>query len=394
MNKKNAGMATQAIHGGEIKDQYGAQITPVYRNSTFHFESPKAIAEAMNPEEPGYVYSRVSNPTVRAFEQRIAILENAKGAIAFGSGSAAITAVILSLISGGEHAVYSQVLYDTSHHIFTQTLPRFKAETTVVDPSDLAAVEAAIQENTKMIYVETPANPTLSICDLKEIAKLAKKHGVLAVCDNTFASAYNTKPLDLGFDVVLESATKYVNGHGDGLGGFVCANDSVLLETIRREGLINYGGVMAPDIAFLLLRGLKTFPMRVKAHSENALALAKYFESHPKVEKVYYPGLPSHPGYEIAKKQMKTGGGMIVIEVAGGLEGASRFVTGFELASYAASLGDADTLVEHPATMTHARMTPEERQRAGIGEGMIRISVGLEDIEDIIEDFENALNRI
>ncbi|MDR1795060.1 MAG: PLP-dependent aspartate aminotransferase family protein [Erysipelotrichaceae bacterium] len=397
MKDQKMGIGTACIHAGNIEDQFGAQTPPVYRTSTFHFAGPDQFKARMNPASPeytGYVYSRSNNPTVAMLQNRLAAIENAKYCVAFGSGTGAISGVLLGILKKGDHAIYGDVIYSSTYHLFTETLPRFGIDTTMANATNLEELEKAIRPETKMIYVETPANPTLKCCDLKAIADLCKKHGIISVSDNTFASAYNTKPLDLGFDIVLESSTKYVNGHGDCLGGFVCVNDEKLHYLVKEEGIHFIGAIMAPDVAYLHLRGLKTFHIRVERHNENALKVAEFFEKHPKIDKVYYPGLPSHPEYEIAKKQMAGGGGMVVVEVKGGLEGANTFCANLKMAGYAVSLGDADTLVEHAATMTHASRTPEERAAVGIGEGQLRISVGLEDAEDIIADFAQALEAV
>ncbi|MDR1794565.1 MAG: PLP-dependent aspartate aminotransferase family protein [Erysipelotrichaceae bacterium] len=393
-------LATAVIHAGEIEDPYGAQMPPVYRTSTYHFKGgikdfAKAAVIKEDGKYSGYVYSRGSNPTVELFERRIAAMHNGVDAIAFASGSAAIAGVLFSLLTAGDQAIYAKVLYTSTLYFFHHRLPKFNIDTVEVDPTDLAAVEAAITPKTKLIYVETPSNPTMDITDLRGIAALGKKYGVLTVCDNTYSSAYNTRPLDLGIDVVLESATKYINGHGDGLGGIVSSKNEKLIADIRRDGLLYLGGIMAPDVAYLMIRGLKTFTLRVKGHNENAQALAEFLEKHPKVEKVFYPGLKSFEAHDLAMSQSVGGGGMMQLLIKGGVKGLEVFSKSLKLASFAVSLGDADTLV-----VASTRYPGYGYGMPGSGEVddprffVIRISVGLEDIEDLKKDFDQALNKI
>lgn len=392
--------STKALHASSFKDAFNSHIFPIYKTSTFQFESTDIAASLFekteNPlcDERWFVYSRSANPSVAELEERYASLHDAKGAVAFGSGIGAIAAVLYTFLSQSDHIVYSNSTYSATSSIISDKLPKFGIESTSVDITNLVEVEKAIKPNTKILYTESPANPSMKITDLKAFAELGKKYRLLTIVDNTFASAYSCTPLDYGVDIVVESLTKFVNGHGDAMGGIALSNRQDILYALRMDALLNMGAVMAPDTAFLILRGLKTLKYRLEIQSENAMALASFLEKQPQIDKVLYPGLLSHPQYSLSKQQLKTFGGMITIYVKGGREAGKILMNHLKLSAIAVSLGDTETLVEHPASMTHIHLTDEELAAAGISGGMIRISVGLEDKEDIINDFAQALTYV
>ncbi|MEM7207884.1 MAG: cystathionine gamma-synthase [Pseudomonadota bacterium] len=383
---KKHGFATRAIHAGQQPDPTtGAIMTPIYLSSTYVQESPGV--------DKGYDYSRGTNPTRQAFEACIASLENGAAGIAFASGVAASSAV-LDLLDTDSHIVAMDDLYGGSHRLFERVRSRTAGmQTSFVDMSNLDAVESAIQPNTKMIWLETPSNPLLKIADLNAIASIAKKHDVIAVCDNTFASPYLQNPIDFGFDIVLHSVTKYINGHSDIVGGIVVVRDDP--ELIEKMQFFQYavGGIAGSFDAFLAMRGVKTLPLRMKAHCENAQAIAEFLEAHPKVDRVYYPGLESHPQHALAAQQMRGFGGMVTMVLKGGLQESRRFLDHCELFALAESLGGVESLIELPALMTHASLPPESRKALGIDDSLVRLSVGVEDVDDLIAELDYALSQ-
>lgn len=384
---------TLCVHAGEGPDpQYGAHTTPIYQTSTFVFKDAKQAAARFAGKEKGYVYMRAvpHTPTHTVFVEKIAALEGGETGLPFSSGMAAITAVALSQLQKGDHLISSDVVYGSTYSLFSSILTRFGIEVSFVDLSDLEQVKANVKQNTKMIFVETPANPTLTVCDIAEVAKIAGASGALAVVDNTFATPRFQRALPLGADVVVHSSTKYIGGHADLLGGVVvCSEDFVKSMTPVVHTL---GATMGPHEAWLCIRGLKTLHLRMEKHASNAMAVARFLEAHPKIEWVRYPGLTSHPQHEIAKKQMSGFGGMISFGVKGGIEAGCKLMNRVELCTLAVSLGAVDTLIQHPASMTHATVPREVRMKVGITDEMVRISVGVEEAEDIIADLEQALN--
>ena len=388
---KDLGFSTRAVHAGQSPDPlYGALSTPIYQTSTFVFKDVAQGAARFAGDEEGYIYTRLGNPTQVALEEKIAALEGGEAALAFGSGMAAITAVLMALVGQGDNIVHSSALYGCTFAFLHELISRFGVTATGVDTADLEAVKQAIQPETKVVYIETPANPTMRISDIEAIAEIAHAHGATVVVDNTFMSPYLQRPLELGADVVVHSATKYINGHGDVVAGLAIGSKE-LMDEIRMTTLKDIGGIISPFNAWLLLRGLKTLAVRMDRHSNNAMAIAEFLEQHPAVEKVYYPGLESFDQHELAKKQMSGFGGIMSFELKGGYEAGVRLMNGVKLCHLAVSLGDVDTLIQHPASMTHSVVPEEQRLIANITPGLVRLAVGLEDVEDIIADLEQAL---
>lgn len=383
-SKNQQGFATRAIHAGQTPDPTtGAIMTPVYLTSTYVQESPG--------QHKGYEYSRSGNPTRKAFEDCIADLEGGAMGFAFASGLAA-EATILELLKPGDHVIAGDDLYGGSYRLMENVRKETMGlEFTFVDFSDPEKVKAAIQPNTKMLWVETPTNPLLKLCDLRAMAAIGREHGLITVCDNTFASSYVQRPLELGIDIVFHSATKYLNGHSDIVGGVAVVREKgeVADRLLYLQNAV--GAVMAPFDSFMVLRSLKTLPVRMKAHCENAAAIAKFLENHPKIEKVYYPGLESHPQHALAKEQMHGFGGMVTAVLKGGLQPAKTFLERTQVFTLAESLGGVESLIEHPAIMTHASIPAEIRAEIGIDDGLVRLSCGIEDLDDLIADLEAAL---
>lgn len=391
---KEYGFSTKAIHCGSDSNIHKSLVTPIYQSSTFCFDNADQGGRRFKLEEEGFIYTRLGNPTTKVLEDKIAALENADGCIATSSGMGAITTVFWTLLKQGDHIISDNNLYGCTFAYFTHGLAKFGIEVSLVDASNPENVAKAIKPNTRVIYCETPTNPSLKLVDIEAISKIAKKHQCLLVVDNTFATPYITRPLDLGADIVIHSGTKYLNGHGDVICGFICAREE-LLNDLRYVGLKDMtGSVLSPFDSFLVIRGLKTLSLRMERHCFNAQKVAEFLESHPKIKMVSYPGLKSHPQYELAKRQMKLPGAMISFELKGGLEEGKRLINSTKLCKLAVSLGDVETLIQHPASMTHSPYTKEERLRAGISDELIRISVGLEDYEDIIADLEEALKSV
>lgn len=385
--KNQAGFATRAIHAGQQPDPTtGAIMTPVYLTSTYIQDSPG--------QHKGYEYSRSANPTRQALEDCIADLEGGARGYAFASGLAA-ESTILELLKTGDHVVAGDDLYGGSYRLMENVRKdTMGLEFDFVDFSDPAKVEAAIKPHTKMLWVETPTNPLLKLCDLAQMAEIGRRHGLITVCDNTFASSYVQRPLEHGIDIVFHSATKYLNGHSDIVGGVAVVSADTQHDWIADRLLYlqnAVGAVMAPFDAFMVLRSLKTLPIRMKAHCESALAVARYLEQHPQIDRVYYPGLESHPQHALASQQMHGYGGMVTAVLKGGMDPARTFLERCQLFSLAESLGGVESLIEHPAIMTHASIPADIRASIGIDDGLVRLSVGIEDIDDLIADLEQAL---
>ncbi|CAM3760183.1 methionine gamma-lyase [Mesobacillus zeae] len=385
---------TKVIHSGYDSKQFsGSLVPPIYQTSTFAFDNAKQGAARFSGEEAGYIYSRLGNPTVTVLEERMAVLEGAEKALAFGSGMAAVSAVLFSLVKNGSHILCSQGVYGCTFGLLELMEEKFGITHDFSAMETSEQVEALISPETACIYVETPINPTMKLVDLEMVATVARKKGVPVVVDNTFCSPYLQNPIVLGCDIVVHSATKYICGHGDVIAG-IAAGSSEMMERIARTTQKDIGGVISPFDAWLLLRGLKTLPVRMDRHSDNAEKLAEFLLGHPMVEKVFYPGDPSSGDFQLAQKQMRKPGGLISFNVKGTKETAQRFMDELQMIKIAVSLGDAETLIQHPATMTHAVVPEESRMKMGITDNLLRLSVGLESWEDIREDLDAAFKSI
>ncbi len=396
MNNKNneLGFSTRAIHHGyNPQDHQGALIPPIYLTSTFTFATAEYGAGCFAGEESGHFYTRISNPTLALLESRMATLENGEAAVAFSSGMGAISATFWTLLRPGDEVIVDRTLYGCTFALLHHGIAEFGVKVRHVDLSNLAELRDAITPSTRMIYCETPANPTMQLVDIAAVAAISRRHpDVTLVVDNTYCTPYLQRPLELGADLVVHSATKYLSGHGDITAGIVVTSQD-LATRIRLQGLKDLtGAVMSPQDAFLLMRGLKTLALRMDRHCSNAQVIAEYLQAHPAVAWVTYPGLPSFAQHELAARQMKLPGGMIAFELKGGLATGRQFMNALQLFSRAVSLGDAESLAQHPASMTHSTYTPEQRAEHGISEGLVRLSVGLEDIADLLADVTQALD--
>ncbi len=394
-HRRTPAMSTRAIHHGyEPAMAQGALTPPLHLTSTFAFESAEQGGDIFAGKQPGYLYSRISNPTVDLLERRFASLEGAEAALGTASGIGAITSVMWTLLSAGDELIAHETLYGCTFAFLRHGLSRFGIKVRFVDLSDPRNLEAALGPKTRAVYLETPANPNMRLVDIEAISMIAKRQGAKVVVDSTYATPFLTRPLELGADLVVHSATKYLGGHGDLIAGLV-AGGAEDIEAIRMVGLKDMtGAVMAPLNAHLILRGLKTLELRMARHSDSALTVARALESHPAVTAVHYPGLESFPQYALAQRQMARFGGMIAFELEGGLDAGIATMNRLKLIARAVSLGDAETLIQHPASMTHSTYTPEERQAHGISEGLIRLSVGLEAPEDLLADLLAALDHL
>ncbi len=393
MNFKKSGFSTKLIHSGEIDDQFGSATVPIYQTSTFSFSSAEEGAKCFSGESDGYIYTRLGNPTIDALERQIAILENGFGAIAVSSGMAAATTIYLSLLSSGDHIVSTDAIYGPARSVMEKQFVRFGFESTYINTTDIETIKAAIRPNTKVLYIETPANPTMDITDLVACAGITHEKGILLVVDNTFCSPYLQNPLDLGADIVFHSMTKFINGHADVVAGIIIAKEEDMYRQLRSM-MINMGCNMDPHQAYLVLRGVKTLSIRIDRAQESAQKVAEFLEQHPKVAWVKYPGLKSHQQYELAKRQMKGSGSMISFGLKEGFHGAKILLNNLHLAILAVSLGGVETLIQHPASMTHSKVSTADKQKAGISDELIRLSVGIEDAEDIIIDLRLGLEIV
>lgn len=381
---------TQAVHAGEDRDaNFGALSVPIYPASVFAFNDADEGIAIHNYEKDGYFYGRLGNPTVAALERTMAELERGEDALAFASGMAAISAAAFSLVGPGHHIVAPESMYSTTTNFLKHIGEQFGVETTFVDAADAEAYTAAVRPNTKMFWIETPSNPLVRVTDIAEVSAAAKRAGIASVVDNTFATPFNQRPLELGADLVIHSATKYLGGHSDLTAGVLVGRRD-LVDKARHGPAKLYGGNIAPQVAWLVLRGIKTLALRMERHNANAYALANTMQSHPKVSTVYYPGLETHQNHEIAERQMSGFGGMVGVDV-GSAQAARSLVNNLKICTFATSLGGVETLVQPVALMTHASLTPQERTRAGVSEGLLRISVGIEHIDDICHDIYDAL---
>jgi methionine-gamma-lyase len=392
MDTKNKKFNTKLIHSGAIMDKFKSATVPIYQTSTFAFDSAEEGAKCFSGESKGYIYTRLGNPTIKSLENCVAELCGGFDAVAVSSGMAAVNTIYMALLSKGDHMISTAAVYGPSRGVMEDHWSRFGVESTYVDTTNLDNIRKAIRPNTKMLFLETPANPTIDITDIAEASKIAKKHNLVLVVDNTFASPVLQHPLELGADVEFHSITKYINGHADVVGGIVIAKTEELYIKLRPM-MITLGCNMDPHQAYLVIRGIKTLGIRVERAQENAAKIAEYLEKHPKIEWVRYPGLKSHPGHEIAKKQMKGFGSMIAFELKGGFEAGKTLMNNVHVATLAVSLGGVETLIEHPASMTHSKVSKEGKLKANITDGLVRYAVGIEDVNDLIEDLEQGLAK-
>ena len=395
MTKMKGNFETLSIHaGGEEKNPHNALNFPIFMTSTFTFDSLDKADAAFAFESKDYVYTRGNNPTLKLLEERMAVLEGGAGAVAFASGMAAISSVLLSLLKPGDEIIAHQVLYGSAWNLLKNILPQYGVQSRLLDLTDPGNIIGAITDKTKVIYFETPVNPSLEIIDIAAVCKVAGTRGIKVVVDNTFATPYFQRPLDLGADVVVHSATKYLGGHGDVIAGLAVSKDEDYCAELKFGYMCEFGGAMSPFTGWLLLRGLKTLTLRMQKHERNALVVARYLQGHPRVKRVFYPGLPGLPGHGLAKAQMSGFGGMVSFEVEGTVAQSKQAVDNLKLFQLAVSLGDCESLVQHPFAMTHRGYTKAEIAGAGLSPNMIRLSLGLEHEDDLVADLKQALARI
>lgn len=393
MKTKGKGFNTKLVHAGAFKDNFGSATVPIYQTSTFAFRNAQHGADLFSGKEKGYIYTRIGNPTITALEENIAELENGYGGIATSSGMGATNTIYMTFLEKGAHMISTASVYGPSRGIVEKHWSRFGVEASFVDTSDLKAIEQAIRPETKILYVETPSNPTMQLTDIESCAALAHAHGFILAVDNTFSSPYLQNPLNMGADVVLHSVTKFINGHADIVGGIIVSKTKEIYDRMRHV-MINLGCNMDAHQAYMVYRGVKTLALRIEKAEKTAKEIAEWLEKHPKVEWVKYPGLPSHPQYELAKKQMRGFGSMISFELKGGIAAGEKLMNSVTIALLAVSLGGVESLIQHPASMTHSGVSKEERLKAGITDGLVRYSVGIEDKEDLMEDLRQALDKV
>lgn len=393
MDTKNKGFNTKLVHGGDYDDAFGSAVMPIYQTSTFAFKDAQQGADRFAGKESGYIYTRIGNPTVNSLEEKIAELENGYRGIAVASGMAAVSTVYMAILSQNAHIITTDAMYGPSRSVLERDFSRFGVEADFINTSNIENIKKAIKSNTKLIYIETPTNPTIVLTDIKAVCDLAHDNNILVCVDNTFCSPYLQKPLDLGADIVLHSVTKFINGHADIIGGIIIAKDPTVYKLLRQT-MVYMGCNMDPHQAYLVSRGVKTMALRIERAEASARKIAEWLEKHPKIDWVKYPGLKSHPQHELAKKQQNGFGTMISFELKGGIKAGEILQNNVKLSFLAVSLGGVESLIQHPASMTHASMSQKNRLEAGITDGLVRFSVGIEDCEDIIADLEQALDRI
>lgn len=393
MDNNKLKLSSRFIHSGIIREQYKSVTVPIYQTSTFAFENADQGAKCFTGEIDGFIYSRIDNPTVRVLEKDIAALENGVDGIATSSGMAAVTTIYMALLEKGAHMISTDAVYGPSRGVMEDHFSRFGVESSYVNTADPENIRKAIKPNTKLLYIETPSNPTMEITDIQKCAIIAHDHGILVAVDNTFCSPYLQRPLDLGADMVMHSMTKFINGHADIVGGIIVVKDPALYKRVRQM-MIVMGCCIDAHQAYLVMRGMKTLAIRIDRAQQNAMRIADFLSNHPKVEWVKYPGLMSHPQYELANKQMDGPGSMISFELKGGINAGKILMDNVKLAILAVSLGGVETLIQHPASMTHSKTPAEAREKAGITDGLVRYSVGIEDADDLICDLEQALAMI
>lgn len=390
MDTKKYKIDSKLIHAGHFKDQFLSATVPIYQTSTFGFRDADHGAACFAGEDPGYIYTRIGNPTLTVLEDCVAELEGGYKGIAVSSGMAAANTIYFGILNQGDHLISTDAVYGPSRGVIENHYVRFGVEFSYIDTTDIEKIRNAIKPNTKLLYIETPANPTMGITDLAASVELAHKAGVIVAVDNTFASPYLQRPLEFGADIVFHSVTKFLNGHADIVGGVIVAKNKEIYDKLRPV-MVNMGFNMDPHQAFMVIRGIKTLGVRMERAQSNAMKIAEFLEKHPKVKWVKYPGLKSHPQHELAMKQMSGPGAMISFELKGGLEAGKILMNNVKLAMLAVSLGGVETLIQHPASMTHSKTSKEAREKSGITDGLVRYSTGIEDCNDLIHDLEQAL---
>jgi methionine-gamma-lyase len=393
MDTKNSGMYTKMVHSGGVDDKYMSATVPIYQTSTFAFHNADHGAELFSGKGEGYIYTRLGNPTIEALENAVAELENGFGGVATSSGMSAVTTLYTALLGQGDHMVGHNAIYGPSRAVMENIFSKFGIEYSFVDTTDPEQVRKAIRPNTKLVYTETPANPTIGITDIRKVSEIAHEHGIPVCVDNTFCSPHLQRPLELGADIVLHSMTKFINGHADIVAGMLVAKTEEHFKLLKNT-LVNMGGNMDPHQAYMVHRGLKTLGIRIDKAQKTAMKVAEFLEGHDKVDWILYPGLKSHPQHELANEQMDGYGSMISFGLKGGFEAGKTMMNEVKLALLAVSLGGVETLIQHPASMTHSKLSPENREKAGITEGLVRFAVGIEDEQDIINDLKQALDKI
>jgi len=389
---KNLHLDTILIHASDVEEPFGAAVTPIYQTSTFKFKNAAHGAACFAGEDSGFIYTRINNPTINALEKTLAQLENAAKCVVTSSGMAAVNTVYMAFLSAGDHIVSTAAVYGPSRGVIEKYWSRFGIEYSYIDTANIENIKKAIRPNTKMLYIETPTNPTIAITDIKAAAEIARQHNLLVVVDNTTCSPVLQRPLDLGADVVVHSMTKSLNGHADIVAGAIMSKTEEL-DKIIRPTMINLGCNMDPTQAYMVIRGLKTLSLRVKKQQENAQAIAEWLEKHPAIASVSYPGLPSHPQYELGKKQMDGPGALLSFELKGGYEAGEKLMNNIQLILLAVSLGGVESLMTHPASTTHSKLSKEARKEGGISDGLVRFAVGIENVDDIIADLDQALHK-
>jgi len=387
------GFDSRLVHAGDIEDDFGSATLPIYQTSTFAFKNAQHGADLFAGKEQGYIYTRIGNPTINGLEEKLAALENGYRGLALASGMAAVNTVYSTFLEQGAHIVCTDAVYGPSRGVLETHYTKFGVEASFVDTANLNDVKNAIKKNTRLVYIETPANPTISLTDIRAVSDLAHANGCVVVVDNTFSSPVLQKPLELGADIVLHSLTKYLNGHADIVGGALIAKEKGHYDALRKT-LILMGPNMDPHQAYLVYRGMKTLTLRVQRAQDNAMQVARFLENHPKVAWVKYPGLKSFPQYDLAQKQMSGPGSMISFELKEGFEAGKKLMNNVHLCMLAVSLGGVESLIQHPASMTHASIPREQQEKAHITQGLVRLSVGIETLQDIIDDLSQALEKV
>jgi methionine-gamma-lyase len=390
---KDLNFESKQVHSGHFEDEYGSAVVPIYQTSTFRFRDADHGAACFAGKDKGYIYTRIGNPTITALEENISQLEGGYGGIATSSGMAAATTLYIALLGKDQHIISTDAIYGPARGVIENHLSRFGVQYSYINTSDPDNIIKSIRKESKVLYIETPANPTMNLTDLSKCSEIAREHGLILVVDNTFCSPYLQNPFDFGADVVFHSVTKFINGHADVVGGIIVTKTEELYKKIRPV-MVTMGCCMDPHQAYMVLRGVKTLSIRIERAQENAMQIARFLQNHPKIAWVKYPGLESHPHYELAKKQMRGFGSMLSFGLKGGFEAGKKLMNSVRLSTLAVSLGGIETLIQHPASMTHASVPRDEKLKAGITDDLVRYSVGIENINDLINDLNQALAKV